>query len=400
MHVVLLHYYYHKPTPAYQQLAAALQDLGHTVCIGKRSETGDLIWLEAGQVVEVTRGPIRFSAALRHVPLVGQVLKRLAFLGFVRRMRAFLRQSQPEIVQVNPASMHWVGLLPLFMPARMHFVLDLRQVGRRRATGLVGMLKRWWAYVWDQIHARFIYDRTCFLHPAGATKVLGSSWARWATVVPLGVSDGFLSLEHEGSNGSHASEPVRFVYVGTLSRIRQLEQLVYAVEQMSYESRDFRVVFIGPDRSCRFYHDLIGRLELGSVIMIQPPVPHKEIPQVVSSFDVALAYVPARPADWQYHPTLKVLEYRALGVPILASDNQPNRDVVEHGVNGLLVQNSIEGLAQGMLRFVQDADLLRRCKANAQTMRMGKSWKDVARIYEQDVYLDLLSRGPLSHIAG
>jgi glycosyltransferase involved in cell wall biosynthesis len=113
---------------------------------------------------------------------------------------------------------------------------------------------------------------------------------------------------------------------------------------------------------------------------------------VVLEHDVALAYVPESPANWLYQPTLKVLEYRALGIPILASDNLPNRDVVEQGVNGLLIQNSVDALAEGMLCFVRDRELLQSCKSNAHQMRQGETWAAVAKLYEQDVYQGLVSR--------
>ena len=39
-------------------------------------------------------------------------------------------------------------------------------------------------------------------------------------------------------------------------------------------------------------------------------------------------------------------------------DNKPNAEVVEDGVNGLLVQNSVESLAEGMLHFVKKPECL------------------------------------------
>jgi glycosyltransferase involved in cell wall biosynthesis len=131
-------------------------------------------------------------------------------------------------------------------------------------------------------------------------------------------------------------------------------------------------------------------LELDSVVTFEPPVPYDCIPEVVSGYDVALAHVPDLPADWHYHPTLKVLEYRALGLPIIATDVEPNRKVVEDGANGLLVRNSAASLAEGMLRFVTDREFLEQCQGRAASMRQGTSWRQVAEMYERDVYRQLL----------
>jgi glycosyltransferase involved in cell wall biosynthesis len=168
-----------------------------------------------------------------------------------------------------------------------------------------------------------------------------------------------------------------------------LEQILYAAEQVLRRTGDFRVDFVGTDRAEGFYHDLISNLGLETVVTVRKSVPYQEVAELIAGCDVALAYVPDRPAHWLYHPTLKVLEYRAVGVPILASDNAPNRDLVQDGENGLLVQNTSESLAEGISRFVLDRGFLERCRVNAQEMRQGDTWDDVARMYEQEVYLML-----------
>lgn len=143
---------------------------------------------------------------------------------------------------------------------------------------------------------------------------------------------------------------------------------------------------MGPDEAEGYYHDLVSELELNSVVTIKPPVAYKDVPQVVSSYDVALAYIPSFP-EWLYQLTLKILEYRALGMPIVATDLGSNREVVENGINGLLVQDSVGSLAEGMLRFVTDRDFLKRCDANARVMRRGTTWSEVANLVEQAVCL-------------
>ena len=394
MHIVLLHFYSHSPTPAYQQIAASLRKRGHTVWIGARDTMGDLAWQDGEHAFDVTRGPSSPPGLLRAIPLLGAFAERLLFLGFILRVRSFLRGSQPEIVQVNHASVRWLAVLPLFMPRQMHFVLDFRQVGQRGAKDLIGRFKGWLTDSWRRFCSRYIFDAACFLHPAGARKILGASWPKWGVVVPLGVSQRFLTLDEAVFDRRDDQGPVKFLYIGTLSKVRHLERLLYAVQQALSVTRDFRIDFIGLDSSQGFYRELIDELELDSVVKVLPPVPYQNVPEVIASYDVALAYVPERPAHWLYQPTMKVLEYRAVGTPIMASDNEPNRDIVREGQNGLLVQNTPESLADGLVRFVLDRSFLARCKAYARQMRQGETWDQVAGMYEQDIYQTLV-RVPL-----
>ena len=391
MHVVLLHFYSHSPTPAYQEIASALRTRGHTVWVGARDKKGDLTWQDGEHAFAVTSGPSSLPGWLVGVPLLGAFMERLVFLGFILRVRSFLRNALPDIVQVNHASVRWLGVLPLFMPGQLHFVLDFRQVGQRGLEDPLGKFKGWLTDLWRRVCSRFIYDSACFLHPAGARKILGASWSKWGVVVPLGVSQRFLSLDIGEPGRRDAQWPVKFLYIGTLSRVRHLEKLLYAAQQALLEARNFCVDFIGIDSAQGFYHNLIAELGLDSVVRVLQPVPYQEVPGLIASYDVALAYVPERPAHWQYQPTMKVLEYRAVGTPIMASDNEPNRDVVEDGKNGLLVQNTSESLALGIARFVCDRAFLARCREHARQMRQGQTWDEVAKMYEQDVYQVLIN---------
>lgn len=384
MHIALVHFYSSTPTPVYQEVASALRARRHTVWVGTPNEAGDLTWHDGECTVGVQSGPARLPDQLLRVPLVASALRRVASFGFMLRVRAFLRGARPDIVQVNPTLGAWV--LPLFMPRQICFILDIRN-GPAESTDLIGKLREWRTIGTWRIWFRFIYHRACFCHVAAAHRSLGKGWTRGGSVVPVAVDQRFLTLCPKDSASGNHENLVQFIYVGTLSRVRRLERILFAVQRVLHETNKFQVVLLGPDRTQGFYHDLVNELKLNSVVTIKPPVRYENVPEVVSGYDVALAYVPDVPA-WRYQPTLKALEYRALGMPMIATDIEPSREVVEDGVNGLLVHNSVESLTEGMLRFVNDRDFLKRCQANARMMRRGIMWSEVAKMYEQEIYLN------------
>lgn len=383
MHIAFVHFYSDTPTPAYQQIASALRDLGLTVWVGTPDEAGNLAWHDGGRVVYVQRGPARLPDILLRVPPVAWVLRRVVFLSFMLRVRDFLRQARPDIVQVNPTLCTWV--LPLLMPSQMRFVLDIRQAGEREDTNLIGRFRDWRVITTWRICSRFIYQHACFLHVAAAHRVLGKRWTKWGSVVPLGVHKRFLTFNRPDSASIGNKRLVRFIYVGTLSKARRLERILSAVQCILRETKDFEVSFLGPDDTQGYYHRLVNDLKLNPFVAIKSAVRYDDIPEVVSGYDTALAYVPDLPA-WRYQPTLKVLEYRALGMPMIATDTEPNRESVMNEVNGLLVQDSVEGLTKGMLRFITNREFLKDCRANARMMRQAVTWSEVAKMYKQEVY--------------
>lgn len=391
--------YYDEPTPLYRVLAAELRKRGHRVWLGASDREGNLRWHDGLREVAVLRGPRQATPPLP-VPRLRGALARLFFLGFMLRLRGFLQQHELDIVQVNLAGLHWLWVLPLFRPRPMRYILDFCQIGQLPVTNRAQALKNWGRNLAYQLLSRCSFDHTCFSREAGARKILGPSWARWATAIPVGVDPAFLALPHPAAPAAAPAEgPVRFVYIGTISQVRKLERLILAARQARRIAPAFRVDFIGPDLSHNYYQNLASDLGVDDIISFAPPIPYEAIPATVLGYDVGLAYVPESPVDWQYYPTMKVLEYRALGIPILASDNPPNRMVVEDGVNGVVVENTVDGLALGLLRFVADPSFRRGCRERARAMRCGDRWSEVAERYEQ-LYQRLTGPAPRPRPAG
>jgi glycosyltransferase involved in cell wall biosynthesis len=386
MHITLLQFYSSHPTADYDRIAAGLRDRGHTVWVATPDDDGNLVWRGADGIVATQPSPRALAPAHR---LPGA--RRLGELRFMLSVRRFLKSQQPDIVQVNPASIHWVWLLPFFMPGGISFILDWRQIGERSSAGWLGALKWRWFSLRRYVYSRFVYDRAAFLHEAGARRVLGDGWRRRADVVPMGVDDQFLTATPAPESDSDSTQPepkrvTRFLYLGSIARVRQLELLLAAAKELSRTTPDFELVFLGRDATGGDYARQAQAMGLTDWVRFRPPIPYEQVPDAVLAHDVALAYVPAEPADWRYHPTLKVLEYRALGVPIIATDFEPNRDEVADEVNGLLVENTVQAWAWAMARFVEDPAFLMACTANAQHMRRGISSPEVAMLYERGVY--------------
>ena len=371
MHILLAQFYSSQPTPDYDKFAAEMRARGHVVWMGTPNAAGDVEWRDGTAVVG--------TVSAGRLPLPRPLARRLAKLDRFRRVRRFIAQTAPDLVQVNAFDLF--RFLPLAAPRRARYILDVRQINEQHGTGLFGRAKAAWGNRARGFYSRRLFDHTTFLHAAGAQQVLGSDWPRWATVVPMGVDPQFLAAEPPPSPAADRARPVSFIYIGRLTRRRRLERILAAAALVRRQTESFRVVFMGHDASDGYYADTIGRLELGDRVAIRPPIPYEQVPAAVLAHDVALAYVPELPADWMYHPTLKVLEYRALGLPIIATDFRPNREVVEDGANGLLIENTPDSIAAAMLRYICDPDFLAHSRAIAATRREGLTWDAVATQY-------------------
>ena len=382
---VLYIWFYSRSFPDYPKVAAVLRERGHEAWVANYDDAGDIVWYRGDELMAKVKGPGRTPRAVGRVPLLRSLWHWFAFVRFMLRLRGFFRRQNADIVHVCPNAARMVWLLPLGMPRHMRFVIDYRQIAQREGRGLIGRLKSGFANKLRVLYCQVFYDRATFLHALGAEKVLGPEWARWADVAPLAVDEPFLSVPNARDN--RGKEPVTFLYLGSIARIRKLEQIMAAVGLVMADTDDFRLDFIGPDVSAGHYHGLVKAMGLERVVRMLPPVPYDSVPETVTTYDVALTIVPESPADWQYQPTIKGIEYRALGMPVIATDFAPNRELVTSEVNGLLVDNTAASIAGAMHRFICEPGFLSRTQANARAMREAPTWDEIATrymtIYEQ-----------------
>ena len=318
-------------------------------------------------------------AWLESMPLLPGLHRRWSTLRMMAESRSIIKYLQPDIVQVNTTKWPWV--LAVFSPPGVHVTYDIRQINEAVSPGFLARLRekqvvRSWSF-WSRI----AFEHTFFCHSEAAKRVLGEGWPKYASVIPVGVDDRFLELDDSEICIPDEDESVRLVYVGTLSRLRNLEQLFYAAALLHTETDNFHLTFVGTDQSGGFFQQKINELGLAEFVTISPALHYDQVPEFLAHYHVGLAYVPDRPT-WHYQPTIKVLEYRALGLPILSTDVLSHRGLVQDGINGVMVDDTPESVAAGMRRLVVDRHFLQELMDNARQMRQGLTWDNVAHEYE------------------
>ena len=120
-----------------------------------------------------------------------------------------------------------------------------------------------------------------------------------------------------------------------------------------------------------------GFLEKGLTprVVFTGDLPHEEIPAVIRQFDVALAPYPQLNHAFYFSP-LKLFEYMACGVAVVAANVGQVSEVVQHGRSGLLYPaGDLESLAGVCSRLLGDARLrLTLGRAAAKRVHTHYTW--------------------------
>ena len=146
-------------------------------------------------------------------------------------------------------------------------------------------------------------------------------------------------------------------FVGTLKPWHGLSMLVRAFETLARRHRDVRLLIVGDGPgSAALQEDLAAR-GLIDFTHTTGAVEPSQVPSLLSSMTVAVA--PYEPAAGFYFSPLKVFEYMAAGLPVVASRIGQLAAVIDDGITGLLCPAGDAGALAGALERLYRDERLR-----------------------------------------
>jgi glycosyltransferase involved in cell wall biosynthesis len=134
------------------------------------------------------------------------------------------------------------------------------------------------------------------------------------------------------------------------------------------------------------------RVPDGRVFFV-PWVPVYENPEkFYASIDFDIGLCPLYPTQFsRAKSAVKALEYGARGIPVIATDIEPYREVITHGTDGFLVRRDHEWLTY-MSVLARDSELRAKMGEAAREMALRHLISDGADAWEQ-AYLGMFGRG-------
>lgn len=120
-------------------------------------------------------------------------------------------------------------------------------------------------------------------------------------------------------------KPVCFVFSGSLSKKRKLKFLIRSFYDVAKIAPwPIHLDLFGSGDSEKDLLSFIKKNGYGKVIKINGILPHKVLLDRLQTYDCGISYVPN--SAYETAPSLKMIEYAAAGIPILASSTKGQRD--------------------------------------------------------------------------
>ncbi len=211
-----------------------------------------------------------------------------------------------------------------------------------------------------------------YVHERGASR-------RDARVLPCGVSRSmFADLEKR-----KAVDPEHFVlgFLGSLKPWHGIDLLVDAFSALRERSPAYRLLVVG-DGPLRAYIELVCRRRgLAEFVELAGAVSHEQVPDYLARMDAGLAPYP--PLETFYFSPLKIWEYAAAGVPIVASRSGEIPEFFEHKKAALLhAPGSVTKIVRHVERLRTEPGLGARLARRARRVAKERTWDRLAARFE------------------
>jgi glycosyltransferase involved in cell wall biosynthesis len=164
-----------------------------------------------------------------------------------------------------------------------------------------------------------------------------------------------------------------FMYPGTLNWHQGLDVAIRALARIRDEVPQAVLEIYGEGETAGHLLAMTREMGLEDRVLVREPVPIKQIACVMAGADFGL--VPKRDSQFGGEAfSTKILEFMALGVPVIASDTKIDRYYFNDSVVKFFRSGDEEDLAESMLLLIRDSELGKRLASNALEFVQDYTW--------------------------
>lgn len=307
--------------------------------------------------------------------LLRQVIFHLRVLNFLSR-----QLDEIDVLLFHEASSPWLLVFRMFLrlvgKKNLLFVMDTRTLPMEpedKATWKDRMRSKF-SFQMNKLANRFFDGRTTITRRMAESLGVPSDklWGVWHSGVEVDVFTNAV----QARSFPQLEEPINIIYIGCMHHERNLLTLSKAVTQANTNGHIFTLTIVG-DGNARTELEEYAEKE-GRHINIFPPVPHEEIPEWLSRAHVGALPFPDE-EKFRVSSPIKLFEYLAAGLPILATRIVCHTDVIEtDGVAFWADDADQEGLFDALMQIKEHRENLKVMGKEAAELAAKWTWQSSA----------------------
>jgi len=190
------------------------------------------------------------------------------------------------------------------------------------------------------------------------------------SIVPNGVE---LSL----FNSSKQKNPKKVVFAGAMYYHRGLDVLLEAIPKIIRKIPDAKFILLGSGNELEKLKETVLEKNLENSVEFKGWIEREKIPENISDASIGIGPLRLTDVTSQALP-IKVLEYMAVSLPIIAQKGTLPDDILVNGKNGYFV-NGAEDLAEKISSLLNEPDTINQMGNQSRLMVQNFSWDHIIK---------------------
>lgn len=336
--------------------------------LSARGIASDIVALRHGELAD---RPAHWPGGAEHVCTPGAGALGRALGGLRNDLRALRRCRDYDGVVVRdkiltaaiallmrgPAPVFYWASFPMAEHDLARAAMPLGGWLRRQALRARGALSAWLLYRWVVPRAARV-----FVQSDGMAQVFAARSGRTAglVAVPMGVNPSELRGVPPTRRALPDGAPFTMMYLGSMDRDRRIDFLLDVLVALRAHAPavDWRLRLVGganTEPEFAWLQARVHALGLDACVTMTGPVPRARAWALAADCQVGLSAIPRGPVYDVSSPT-KVLEYLAIGLPVLVNDIPDQAHVVARTGGGLCRPMHVDDFVDGVLALRADFD--------------------------------------------
>ena len=165
----------------------------------------------------------------------------------------------------------------------------------------------------------------------------------------IGIWSSGVDTNHFQNSSTKVNKKFTLMYHGVLARGRGIENILLAVKHIT-GIKDLQIVLIGKNDIKENLDQIIQADNLEDIVVIKGKTDYQKIPSLISECDMGVIPLPDN-EWWRASSPLKLLEYLAMGKPVILTDIPAHREVIGENKCGFFTKSeSPEDIAIQVMR--------------------------------------------------
>jgi glycosyltransferase involved in cell wall biosynthesis len=310
------------------------------------------------------------ATLLSSIPTRGSLKDIIRFAHCFRTCLS-VKHGVYDAIQVRDMPIIAVFLLPIAIIKKVKFIywmsypIPTGQLDRARRTSLKNPLKKLFLYGRSFLSHIALYrlvlpfSNFIFLQTDEMLNMVRRKGVYNKNIMPVPMAVDY-DLVHEnlitpihypGTSGKNA-----IIYLGTIERPRRIELLLEMMRVILNARQDIVLLVLGESDVIDYQDELnqlTDKLDINEHVIWLGKKPMHKAWQYVKSAKVGLSPIPRGELLDVGSPT-KVVEYLALGIPVVGNDNPDQKKVIEESGGGVCVPLTAQDFAEAVLYLLQE----------------------------------------------